>query len=91
MTAKLDENRIPTAQGVSNADGTTVINVCAVDADHSLCIDDGLGGSDLGPTGRDLRDGNYKVAFMAVSAVDGVTPVAVYVDSATNKLLIRTS
>ena len=90
MSAKLDQNRVPTMQAVSNADGSTILNVCAKDADHSLCADEGATGSDLGPV-NDLRDGNRKVAFMAVSAVDGITPIPIYVDSITNKLLINSN
>ncbi len=39
----------------------------------------------------DARDSNRKVAFMAVSSVDGITPVEVYVDATTNKLLINSN
>ena len=84
----IDENRIPVVQGVSNADGKTILPVYANPVTHALGMTAGLGGSDLsGDVAQ--RDENRKVAFMAVSAVDGVTPVEIYVDSTTNKLLAR--
>ena len=89
MSAPRDENRIPVMQGISNADGSTVLPVYGTASNNSLVINDGTTGSDLGPT-YDKRDENRKVAFMAVSATDGVTPVPIYVDSITNGLLITT-
>lgn len=84
----IDENRIATIQGVSNADGSTMLPVYANPTTHGLKVNQGLAGSDLSGD-RASRDQNRKVAFMAVSAVDGVTPVEVYVDSVTNSLLVR--
>ena len=86
----MDENRIPVAKGISSTDGTTVVDIYSLAADNAICIDDGVGGSDLGPA-NDKRTDNRKVAFMAVSAVDGVTPVPVYVDATTHCLLVRST
>lgn len=83
----IDENRIPVALGVSNADGETIIPIQANPVTCALKTDKSIGGSDLGQ-GNDKRDENRKVAFMAVSAVDGVTPVAIYADSVTGALLV---
>lgn len=88
MTTILDENRIPVAIGVSNADGTTLLPIKAMSATNSLMVSDGVGGTDKSTNSIDPRDENRKVAFFAVSAVDGVTPVAIYCDSTTNALLI---
>jgi len=55
-----------------------------------MCIMKGLTGIDKG--GNPVpRDDNRKVAFFAVSADDGVTPVAVYCDETTGALLVRTT
>jgi len=86
----IDQNRVPAALGVSNANGSSVIPVYGNPANNAMKADDNTTGSDLGGN-PDPRDANRKVAFMAVSSVDGVTPVAVYVDSATNKLLINSN
>ena len=87
MSEYLDENRIAAIQAVSNADGKTLLSVQANPANYSLKVDDDTTGTDKGGN-PDPRDGDRKVAFYAVSAVDGETPVAVYVDSTTKKLLV---
>lgn len=89
MTTILDENRIPVALGVSDTDGTTIVPIKANATGNSLCTLKGTTGTDYGQ-GDDKRDENRKVAFMAVSAVDGVTPVAIYADSVTGALLVKT-
>lgn len=90
MTAPRDENRIPVAQGISNSDGTTMINVYANPSTKALKISDGTTGVDYGPI-DDKRDENRVVAFMAVSAIDGVTPVPIYADESTNFLLTKST
>ncbi len=73
---------------VLNTDGSTIVNVAAIAAAHTMMVDDNTTGSDNGPTpGRALHDGNYIPTLYAVSEVDGVTPVALYV-TATGELLI---
>lgn len=87
--ASRDENHITTEIAVSNTDGTTVLPLRAkANPFHRLLVLNGLAGNDLSGD-VDARDDNRVVAFMAVSAVDGVTPVPVYIDSATNSLLVR--
>ncbi len=89
-SVKRDENRVTVSNGLSNADGATVLSVKANPTTHAYVVDNGLGGSDL--TGDNAsRDENRVPAFMAVSATDGITPVPIYVDSATGGLLIRSS
>lgn len=87
MTAQRDQNRISVIQGISNADGKTLLSIQADPALNAVKSDDDVTGSDMGGN-PDPRDENRRVAFMAVSAVDGITPVAVYIDSVTNKLLL---
>lgn len=87
--ASRDENHVTTEIAVSNADGSTLLKLRSkADPQHHLLVLNGLSGTDLSGD-VDARDENRVVAFMAVSAVDGVTPVPVYIDSATNSLLIR--
>ena len=86
----LDANRISTLQGVSDTDGSTLVHVYANTSKHALFVDDAETGTDKGGN-PDPRDANRKVAFFAVSSVDGVTPVAVYIDPITNKLLIQST
>jgi hypothetical protein len=86
----IDQNRIPVIQAVSDADGKTVLPVKADPVSKGLCIATGTTGTDKG--GNPVpRDDNRKVAFFAVSAVDGVTPVAVYCDATTGALLVKTT
>lgn len=86
----LDENRISVIQGVSNTDNETLIPICANTTMNALCVDNNITGSGV-DTINDARDEDRKVAFMAVSAVDGVTPVAIYADSLTSRLLINSN
>lgn len=85
-----DQNRIPVTLAVSNADGSSVIPVYGDPSTHSMKASDNTTGSDLGGN-PDPRDSNRKIAFFAVSAVDGVTPVAVYADATSNALLVRST
>lgn len=66
--------------GLLNTDGTTPTAVQADPTTHLMAYNDGTTGSDL--TGDNaLRDDNRTPILMAVSEVDGVTPVPLYVDS----------
>jgi hypothetical protein len=86
--AKKDGNYISTLLGVLNSDGSTIVPVQVNATNRALKVDDNTTGSDNGPSpSRALRDENRVPVFMAVSDVDGVTPVAIYADSE-GKLLI---
>lgn len=85
--AKRDQNRVTTITAVLDTDGTTIENVCADPSVHSLCVEDNTTGSDNGPDGRALHDSNHIPTFLAVSADDGETPVALYVDDDGNLLI----
>ncbi len=84
--AYLDANGVPTIIAALNTDGATVTRVLANASTHELKVSDGTSGTDYGPV-DDLRDGNSKVALMAVSSSDGVTPVVLYADSSGNLLI----
>jgi len=84
-----DQNRVDVMTALSDADGTTIQNVSAIQIPHTLKCSDGSSGTDHGNGGS--RDGNRVPVFYAVSATDGVTPVAIYADSSTGALLIRST
>ena len=87
MNAKKDENGVSTLLGVLNTDGETLVRVKVnAGSNNSLKVDDNTTGSDNGP---DIapRDQNFIPAVMALSSVDGVTPVVVYSDSNGNLLI----
>lgn len=87
--ASLDENGVHTLIAGLNTNGTTIVRVKVNTTNHALKVADGSSGTDHGPT-NDLRDENSKTALMAVSSVDGVTPVVVYADSSGNLLIQST-
>jgi len=87
--AALDENSIPTLTAGLDSNGSTIIRVKVNPTNHGLVVSDGTGGTDHGPV-NDLRDENNRVALMAVSSSDGVTPVVVYATS-TGSLLINSN
>lgn len=79
--AKKDENGVSTLLGVLDSDGQTLVRVKVNESsNNALKVDDGTTGSDNGP---DIapRDENFVPALIALSSVDGVTPVVVYADS----------
>jgi len=84
--AKRDGNNRPAMLAVLSTDGTTVSPVKINPANFGLKVDNNTTGSDNGPA-RALRDENFVPTLLVVSDVDGVTPVALYVDS-DGKLLI---
>ncbi len=84
--AKRDDNNKPAILAVLNTDGTTVAPVEINPTTHGLSVDNNTTGTDQGPE-RALRDENFVTTMLAVSDVDGVTPVSLYVDS-NGKLLI---
>lgn len=87
--ASLDENSVPTITAGLNTDGRTIVRVKIDSTTHALKVSDGTSGTDHGPV-NDLRDENNRTTLMAVSSVDGVTPVVLYADSSGN-LLIQTT
>lgn len=79
--AKKDENGVSTLLGVLDSDGETLVRVKVnTGSNNSLKVDDDFTGSDNGPAIAP-RDENFVPALIAVSSVDGVTPVVVYADS----------
>lgn len=81
---KKDQNSVNTMFGVLNTDGVTITPIKANDTAHALKTSDGTSGSDHGTTNA-KRDENRVPALMATST-DGVTPIALYVDSSGNLL-----
>lgn len=87
--AYIDDNGVPTLIAALNTDGRTIVRVLADPSTHRLQTSDGTSGTDKGPV-NDLRDQNGKVAVMAVSSVDGFTPVVVYANSS-GQLLVQST
>ncbi|MDE2101561.1 MAG: hypothetical protein KGL39_30225 [Patescibacteria group bacterium] len=79
-----DGNHTPTLLVVQN-DGATLINIKADPTLHTLNISDGTSGSDNGPS-TSRHDASHVPVLMAVSSVDGKTPIVVYGDSSGNLL-----
>lgn len=71
----------------SNVDGTAIVPV-VVASIHALGVSDGTTGTDNGRPAA-ARDENFVPVLMAVSSVDGVTPVEVYADAAIGYILIN--
>lgn len=97
--ASLDQNTVPTLIAASSADGTTIVKIKANASNHGLQIDDAHTGSDNGNNkGNAMKDENMRPVLLAVSSstttvngvsyIQGVTPVEVYGDLATGKLLV---
>jgi len=85
--AKKDNNGVSTLLGVLDSDGDTLMCVKVnPSSNNALQVEDNTTGSDNGPS-ISPRDDNFVPALIAVSSVDGVTPVVVYADS-NGKLLI---
>ena len=87
--AKYDNNGVSTILGTSSTDGVTPRNPTADPSNHTLDVNDGTTGSDLSD---DIagRDNNYRTVIIAVSELDGITPVEVYVNSS-GELLVDSS
>ena len=86
--AERDQNDVPTllAYYPTNADNERIY---ANATTHGLKVSDGTTGNDQGPQNA-YRDQNGVPGIMAVSSVDGVTPVVVYTDGAGNLLVQST-
>lgn len=100
MQAPKDPNSVAALLAASNADGKTPVTVLANPSTHRLLTNLGTTGTDSGGTVAG-RDQNSVAVLMAVASrtvtsngvnyIQGVTPVEVYADSSTQKLLITTS
>lgn len=83
-----DENNVPTLIGTLNTNGTSIVRILVVPTTHLLKVSDGSSGSDNGNNGNNAnKDENSVPVFMAVSSVDGKTPVEVYTDASGNLLV----
>lgn len=87
--AKRDQNRTTTFIGLSNADGSTILNVYANPTSHGIKLLDDTTGTDYGDD--IIIDGNYIPVSFAVSSSDGKTLIPIYIDLSTNSLLATTS
>ena len=88
-STRRDQNRVTVIFGALSTDGSTPTMVKANPSTHFIETDDNTTGSDLSDAPVE-RDQNHVPGLMAVSEVDGVTPVPLYVDS-DGKLLIDSS
>jgi len=90
MVSNKDKNFVSTLTCVLNADGKTIINILANPVTHSLMMSDGTTGTNRGPSNA-LKDQNDISTLLAVSYLDGLTPVAIYADSSGNILTDSTT
>jgi hypothetical protein len=84
-----DGNYVPTLTAVLNTDGITVKKITVNSANHGIMVNNGVGGTDFGPTNA-IHDDNDIHTMVAVSSVDFTTPVVLYADSG-GKLLIQST
>lgn len=89
--ANRDENRVTTLTAVSNADGTTPLNVYNSSVSvHALKVADATTGT-VASAVNAPRDQNTIPVVMAASSADGTTPVTLAVDSITHALLVQST
>ena len=81
-------NHTPTLICVEN-DGQTLVNIEANLSTHALATSAGSTGTNNGPT-ISRHDESHVSTLLAVSNVDGKTPVVVYGDSSGNLLIEST-
>ena len=81
-----DKNNVSSLIGIAGENGTTILRMKANSKEHRLKANDATTGSDNGPSYA-LHDSNFVPTKIAVSDVDGVTPVPLYVDK-NGRLLI---
>lgn len=84
--ASRDNNNEPSLLAGLETDGVSLVKVVVEPSTHALGVDDDTTGTDHGPTNAP-RDTNFVPALLAVSSVDGKTPVVVYA-TAQGKLLV---
>ena len=90
VRAQKDNNGVNTMIALSNADGSTILNVSANASSNLLMVEDGTSGSDLSGDNA-AHDENYVTTLMAVSSADGVTPVPIYLNSSSKGLLVKST
>ena len=79
-STRRDQNRVTVIFGSLNTDGSTPTMVEADPTTHTIKTSDGTTGSDFSDAPVE-RDQNHVPGLMAVSEVDGITPVPLYVNS----------
>ena len=87
--AAKDSNNVNAITGLLNTNGSTVQRAYADATSHSLSVQDATTGSDAGNDAA-KHDSNNVPTWIAVSEVDGITPVPIFIDSS-NQLLIDSS
>ena len=85
MTSKKDQNFVNSMTAVLNTDGKTIINLTADPSTHALGVVVGTTGTDFGPQDA-LKDDVNTSTLLAVSRLDGLTPVVLYADASGNLL-----
>jgi hypothetical protein len=90
--AKHDSNGRPTIIAISNVDGLTIEPVFADPTSHSLHVEDGTTGSDLGNNGGvAMIDENSVSVLMAESSDGSGSLIELYVDDSIGALLINSA
>lgn len=87
--AALDSNGRQTLTALLNTNGTTVTRVKIKASTHGLQVSEGSSGSDNGGT-KAGTDDNDRTSMFAVSNADGISPIALYVNSS-GQLLIKST
>lgn len=87
--AAIDANSKAAITARLNTNGLTVTRIKADATTHAMQIDDNTTGSDNGGVNA-ATDSNDRPTMTAVSEADGVTLVALYVDSSGNLLVDST-
>lgn len=88
--AAIDGNRVPTVMGMQNNQVGGLIRLYVNPTSHGMAISDGTGGNDYGTVNAE-RDGNRHTGIIGASSADGITPVPIYIDTANNGLLIKST
>jgi len=84
-----DNNKIPTILATLNTSALTPTLVQVNPTNHRILVEDAVTGSDFGGNPA-KRDNSGISVMMAVSSVDGVTPVPLYINSS-GQLLIQST
>lgn len=86
--AKIDDNNVKTILGTSSVDGTPVL-IKAKESNGALYVETGSSGT--GASDVASRDDDFNPVLLAVSSVDGITPVTVSANPTTGAILIQTT
>lgn len=90
--AYLDENGVATIITISNSDGSTIVRNLIDPSTNRLMVNDGTSGTDQGNNFNNAyRDENDRPVWIAASSADGFTPIEVYSDPLTQRLLINSN